>query len=75
MQKKRGNLLYTLAMIVFAAIFLISGGLLVKRFLDDRKTESEFADLQSMIASSRHAPISLTVGWPANTTKSLNLAS
>ena len=36
-------------MIVFAAIFLISGGLLVKRFLDDRKTESEFADLQSMI--------------------------
>lgn len=42
-KKKRGNLLYTLAMIVFAAIFLISGGLLVKRFLDDRKTESEFA--------------------------------
>jgi len=31
-KKKRGNLLYTLAMIVFAAIFLISGGLLVKRF-------------------------------------------
>ena len=28
-KKKRGNLLYTLAMIVFAAIFLISGGLLV----------------------------------------------
>ena len=26
-KKKRGNLLYTLAMIVFAAIFLISGGL------------------------------------------------
>ena len=48
-KKKRGNLLYTLAMIVFAAIFLISGGLLVKRFLDDRRTESEFADLQSMI--------------------------
>ena len=48
-KKKRGNLLYTLAMIVFAAIFLISGGLLVKRLLDDRKTESEFADLQSMI--------------------------
>ncbi len=48
-KKKRGDLLYTIAMIVFAAIFLISGGLLVKRFLDDRKTESEFADLQSMI--------------------------
>ena len=40
-------------MIVFAAVFLISGGLLVKRFLDDRKTESEFADLQSMIDTAR----------------------
>ena len=55
-KKKRGNLLYTLAMIVFAAIFLISGGLLVKRFLDDRKTESEFADLQSMIDTAATRP-------------------
>ena len=62
-KKKRGNLLYTLAMIVFAAVFLISGGLLVKRFLDDRKTESEFADLQSLFLSRRAAnlaPLGLT---------------
>ena len=36
-------------MVVFAAIFLVSGGLLAKRFLDDKKTENEFSDLQSMI--------------------------
>jgi len=29
--------------------FLVSGGLLAKRFLDDKKTENEFSDLQSMI--------------------------
>lgn len=30
-------------------IFLVSGGLLVKRFFDDKKTENEFSDLQSMV--------------------------
>ena len=30
----------------------VSGGLLVKRFLDDKKTENEFSDLQSMIDTS-----------------------
>ena len=64
-KKKRGNLLYTLAMIVFAAIFLISGGLLVKRFLDDRRTESEFADLQSMIdTAATPAPAGENVDFP-----------
>lgn len=48
-KKKRSNRLYTAAMVFFAAMFLISGSLLAKRFLDDRQTESEFADLQSMI--------------------------
>ena len=47
--KKASDFLYTIAMLVFAAIFLVSGGLLVKRFADDKKTESEFSDLQSMI--------------------------
>ena len=51
-KKKRGDLVYTIAMVVFAVIFLVSGGLLVKRFIDDKKTESEFADLQSMIDTS-----------------------
>ena len=48
-KRKRSSIGYTLAMVVFGAIFLVSAGLLVKRFLDDRKTENEFADLQAMI--------------------------
>ena len=47
--KGKKDLLYTVALVVFAAIFLVSGGLLAKRFLDDKKTENEFSDLQSMI--------------------------
>ena len=47
--KSKKDLFYTIAMVVFAVIFLVSGGLLVKRFLDDKKTENEFSDLQSMI--------------------------
>lgn len=47
--KSKKDLLYTIAMVVFAVIFLVSGGLLVKRFFDDKKTESEFSDLQAMI--------------------------
>lgn len=47
--KGKKDFLYTVAMVVFAAIFLVSGGLLAKRFLDDKKTENEFSDLQSMI--------------------------
>ena len=47
--KSKKDLAYTIAMVVFAAIFLVSGGLLVKRFFDDKKTENEFSDLQSMI--------------------------
>lgn len=47
--KSKKDLAYTIAMVVFAVIFLVSGGLLVKRFFDDKKTENEFSDLQSMI--------------------------
>lgn len=47
--KGKKDFLYTVAMVVFAAIFLVSGGLLAKRFWDDKKTENEFSDLQSMI--------------------------
>ncbi len=50
--KSKKDLAYTIAMVVFAAIFLVSGGLLVKRFFDDKKTENEFSDLQSMIDTS-----------------------
>lgn len=48
-EKKRGSLAYTLAMLFFGVVFLVSAGLLVKRFADDRRTENEFAELQSMI--------------------------
>ena len=47
--KSKKDLAYTIAMVVFAVIFLVSGGLLVKRFFDDKKTENEFSDLQLMI--------------------------
>ncbi len=47
--KSKKDFIYTIAMVIFAAIFLVSGGLLVKRFFDDKKTENEFSDLQSMI--------------------------
>ena len=51
-KKKSGGIVYTIAMVIFAAIFLVSGGLLVKRYFEDRKTENEFADLQAMIDTS-----------------------
>lgn len=64
-KKKRSNAAYTIAMIVFAAIFLVSGGLLVKRYFDDRKTENEFASLQSMIDTSAE-PESAAAGEDVN---------
>lgn len=50
-KKKHGgsDILYTIAIVIFAIIFLVSGGLLVKRFFDDRQTESEFASLSDLI--------------------------
>ena len=47
--KRKGSLVYDIAIFVLLAIFLVSGGLLVKRYFDDRRTESEFADLQALI--------------------------
>ena len=48
-KRRRSSIGYTVAMIFFGAVFFVSAGLLVKRFLDDRKTENEFASLQAMI--------------------------
>ncbi|WP_455502199.1 sortase domain-containing protein [Gemmiger sp.] len=64
-KKKRENWLYTLAMVVFGAMFLISAGLLIKRYFDDRRTENEFADLQSLIDTSA-APESTAAGETVN---------
>lgn len=54
-KRKHSNIGYTIAMVVFGAIFFVSAGLLAKRFLDDRKTENEFASLQSMIDTTTEA--------------------
>lgn len=50
-RKKRtvGDVLYTIAILIFVAIFLVSGGLLLKRFLDDRQLESDMAALSDLI--------------------------
>ena len=42
-------MLYTIAILIFVAIFLVSGGLLLKRFLDDRQLESDMAALSDLI--------------------------
>lgn len=54
-KRRRSSIGYTVAMIFFGAVFLVSAGLLVKRFLDDRKTENEFASLQAMIDTTTDA--------------------
>ena len=64
-KKKSGSTVYTLAMVVFGAMFLISAGLLIKRCIDDRRTENEFADLQSLIDTSA-ASQSTSAGETAN---------
>lgn len=42
--------LYRLTVVAFAALFLVSAGMLLKRFFEDRRTEQNFADLASLIA-------------------------
>ena len=56
-KKRRGSdILYTVAIAIFALIFLVCGGLLVKRFLDDRQLESDMAELAGLIDESAPAP-------------------
>lgn len=63
-KKRRGDLLYTAAILVCLAVFLVSGGLLAKRYFDDRRVEGEFADLAALIdegavpAADPDAPVS-----------------
>lgn len=54
----KGNIAYTVAMAVCLIVFLVSGGILVKRYFDDRQAENEFADLQSMIDPNAQATTS-----------------
>lgn len=48
-QRSRSGWAYTAAMALCLAVFLLSGGMLLKRLWEDRQAESEFADLQAMI--------------------------
>lgn len=42
---------YTVAMLLCLGVFLFSGGMLLKRYWEDRQAENEFSDLQAMIQS------------------------
>lgn len=48
-KRRRSDRAYTVAMVFFALVFLASGGMLVKRYLEDRQAESEFAALAQLI--------------------------
>lgn len=50
-KKKRSasDILYTIAILIFAVVFMVSAGLLLKRLWDDRQTEGEFAALSDLI--------------------------
>lgn len=65
-KRRRSSIGYTAAMVVFGAVFLVSAGLLVKRFLDDRKTENEFASLQAMIDTTATADTQEPTGESVN---------
>lgn len=47
--RSKGNMVYTLAVVVCLGVFLFSAGMLLKRFWEDRQAENEFASLQNMI--------------------------
>lgn len=48
-KRRGGNLVYNIAIVVCLLVFLVSGGMLLKRLWEDRQSENEFAALQSLI--------------------------
>lgn len=48
-KRSKSNMIYNVLMLICLVVFLVSGGILAKRYYDDRQTENEFADLQAMI--------------------------
>ena len=46
---RRGDWIFLLLALLFSAMLLASGGVLVKRYLDDRKTQDDFAALQELL--------------------------
>lgn len=51
----KGDLIFLLLTLLFSAALLISGGVLVKRYLDDRKTQDDFAALQDLMPTPQPA--------------------
>ena len=50
-KRSKSDWFYNIAMLVCLLVFLVSGGILAKRYFDDRQVESEFSDLQAMIST------------------------
>lgn len=48
-ERRKSDMVYNIAMVVCLVVFLASGGMLVKRYFEDRQAENGFAELQSMI--------------------------
>ncbi len=46
---RRGDVVLLVLTFLFSVVLLVSGGVLVKRYLDDRKTQEDFADLQTLL--------------------------
>ena len=46
---RRGDWVFLLLTLLFSIVLLVSGGVLVKRYLDDRKTQEDFAALQALL--------------------------
>lgn len=53
--RRKSDVVYNIVMVVCLVTFLVSGGMLLKRYFDDRQAENEFAELQSMIDSNASA--------------------
>ena len=50
-KRSKSDWFYNIAMLVCLLVFLVSGGILAKRYFDDRQVESEFSNLQAMIST------------------------
>lgn len=66
-KRSKNSLAYNIAVVLCLLVFLVSGGMLVKRFLEDRQAENEFAELESLIDT--EAPAQPTETGESNSAK------
>ena len=59
------NILYDIAIVIFAAVFLVCGGLLVKRYFDDQALANEMTELESLIDEDAQPQTSTASGTDA----------